>query len=206
MAKGCDVCESVGERSILEVHPSSPNSTPNMKRRVEGKNVALIFEWHNRKAAENLKRHGVSFQEAITVFADSLSVTTPELLHAAEEERWLITGYSDEQRLLVVVYTERDEALRIISARKATAHERRNYETGETMMKEATPERQDPDMPDEYDFTNGIRGKYADRFDDFTILVKLDNDVARMFPNAKAVNEALRALGKIIAQHQPKAD
>lgn len=74
------------------------------------------------------------------------------------------------------------------------------------MMKEATPQHQEPDMRDEYDFSNGIRGKYADRFDDFTILVKLDNDVARMFPNAKAVNEALRALGKIIEQHQPKAE
>lgn len=73
-------------------------------------------------------------------------------------------------------------------------------------MKKENVEQQAPDMLDEDNFSNGIRGKYADRFDDFTILVKLDNDVARMFPNAKAVNEALRALGKIIAQHQPKAD
>ena len=74
------------------------------------------------------------------------------------------------------------------------------------MMKEAIPQHQESDMRDEYDFSNGIRGKYADRCDDFTILVKLDNDVARMFSNAKTVNEALRALGKIIEQHQPKAE
>lgn len=166
----------------------------------------LIFEWDHRKATENLRRHEVSFQEAITVFSDPLSLTTSDLLHSEEEERWLIAGYSDKQRLLVVVYTERDDAIRIISARKATTHERKNYETGETMMKEATPQHQEPEMRDEYDFSNGIRGKYADRFDDFTILVKLDNDVARMFPNAKAVNEALRALGKIIEQHQPNAE
>lgn len=72
-------------------------------------------------------------------------------------------------------------------------------------MKKENVEQQAPDMLDEDNFSNGIRGKYADRFDDFTILVKLDNDVARMFPNAM-VNEAVPGRGKIIARHQPKAE
>ena len=71
-------------------------------------------------------------------------------------------------------------------------------------MSQTTSNKQDPDMLDEYDFSEGIRGKYAKRYHAGTNLIRLDDDVAEMFPDAKSVNDALRALGKIIAEHQQK--
>ena len=71
-------------------------------------------------------------------------------------------------------------------------------------MRQATSNKQDPDMLDEYDFSKGVRGKYAERYHAETNLVRLDDDVVEMFPDAKSVNDALRALGKIIAEHQQK--
>ena len=72
-------------------------------------------------------------------------------------------------------------------------------------MKQAPSNQHDPNMLDEYDFSEGVRGKYAARYQVGTNLIRLDPDVAQMFPNAESVNEALRALGKIIAEHQKKA-
>ncbi|MGH8593915.1 MAG: hypothetical protein ACREX9_14940 [Gammaproteobacteria bacterium] len=69
-------------------------------------------------------------------------------------------------------------------------------------MKKAMANPNDPDMLDEYDFSNGIRGKYAQRYREGTNIVKLDEDVAAMFPSAREVNEILRALGKIIKGHE----
>ena len=72
-------------------------------------------------------------------------------------------------------------------------------------MNQETSNQRDPDMLDEYDFSEGVRGKYAERYQAGTNLIRLDADVAEMFPDAESVNEALRALGKIIAEHQKKA-
>ena len=72
-------------------------------------------------------------------------------------------------------------------------------------MSQETSNQRDPDMLDEYDFSEGVRGKYAERYQAGTNLIRLDADVAEMFPDAESVNEALRALGKIIAEHQKKA-
>ncbi len=88
----------------------------------------MEFQWNNRKAKENMQKHNVSFEEASTVFSDFLSLTIPDPLHSEKEERLVIIGYSDKQRLLVVVHTERDDIIRIISARKATPYERKTYE------------------------------------------------------------------------------
>ena len=74
----------------------------------------------------------------------------------------------------------------------------------EEPMRQTTSNQHDPDMLDEYDFSEGIRGKYAERYYAGTNLIKLDDDVAEMFPDAKSVNDALRALAKIIAEHQQK--
>ena len=71
-------------------------------------------------------------------------------------------------------------------------------------MNQETSNQRDPDMLDEYDFSEGVRGKYAERYQAGTNLIRLDADVAEMFPDAESVNEALRALGKIIAEHQKK--
>ena len=88
------------------------------------------FEWDTEKAESNLQKHGVSFDEAATVFFDLLSITITDPLHAREETRFVITGMSQQQNHLVVVHTERGKKIRIISARPATASERKKYESG----------------------------------------------------------------------------
>jgi hypothetical protein len=86
------------------------------------------FEWDAQKAAENLKNHGVAFDEALTVFADPLANIFDDPDHSDDERRELIIGHSTEQRLLVVSFTDRGRRIRIISARQATARERMDYE------------------------------------------------------------------------------
>lgn len=88
------------------------------------------FEWDPQKAAENLAKHGVSFEEAASVFNDPLAYTFADPDHSVGEERLLTFGYSGAGRLLAVISTERGNALRIVSARKATRHERGIYEQG----------------------------------------------------------------------------
>ena len=90
--------------------------------------MALAFEWDPDKAATNLAKHGVSFPEATTVFGDPLSITVPDPRHSHGEARFAIFGMSDRGRLLAVLYTERTDRLRLISAREATRHERASYE------------------------------------------------------------------------------
>lgn len=90
----------------------------------------LKFEWDKAKAAANLVKHGVSFEEAASIFGDALALTFPDPDHSVAEKRWLSFGTSSEQRLLLVVHTERGRNIRIISARKATRHERTIYEQG----------------------------------------------------------------------------
>lgn len=92
--------------------------------------MALIFEWDPGKARANLRKHGVSFEEAATVFGDPLSLTIPDPVQATDEERFIIVGRSFRGRTLVVVHTERGDQIRIISARRATRHEREQYEGG----------------------------------------------------------------------------
>lgn len=87
-----------------------------------------LFEYDDYKAWINLKKHRVSFEEAMTVFVDQLSLTIPDPLHSFEEERRVIIGLSVKHRLIVVVHVDRGEKIRIISARKASADERKKYE------------------------------------------------------------------------------
>jgi uncharacterized protein len=90
----------------------------------------MEFEWNLDKAELNIEKHGVSFQEATTVFNDSLSVTFPDPDHSIGENRYVIIGVSRFGQLLVVAHTDRGEKVRIISARKATRQEKRFYEEG----------------------------------------------------------------------------
>jgi uncharacterized DUF497 family protein len=86
------------------------------------------FTWDERKAATNSKKHGVSFEEASTVFGDALAMAIED---AVDSERTLLLGMSERQRALLLVHTELDDStIRIISAGRATAHERRRYEEG----------------------------------------------------------------------------
>ncbi|MBI4485231.1 MAG: BrnT family toxin [Acidobacteria bacterium] len=86
------------------------------------------FEWDAKKAKENLKKHGVAFEEALTVFADPLARIFDDPDHSENERRELIIGHSASQRLLVVSFTDREPRTRIIGAREATAQERSDYE------------------------------------------------------------------------------
>lgn len=94
--------------------------------------MPIRFEWDAGKERRNRQKHGVGFEEATTVFADSLSVTIPDPDGSRDEERWVTMGVSHRHRLLVVVHTEEDEPqiVRVISARPADRDERREYEEG----------------------------------------------------------------------------
>lgn len=90
----------------------------------------MIFEWDESKARSNLTKHGVAFEEAATVFGDPLSLTVRDPLHSDEEDRFVTIGVSSGFNTLVVVYTDREDRVRIITARRATRAEVKNYETG----------------------------------------------------------------------------
>jgi hypothetical protein len=90
--------------------------------------ISLEFEWDEDKAEANRKKHGVSFEEAASVFADPLAAIFDDEAHSTEEQREIIVGHSDKNRLLLVCFTERAGAIRIISARRATNRERKDYE------------------------------------------------------------------------------
>ncbi len=92
--------------------------------------MSLAFEWDENKAEQNLKKHGVSFEEASTIFGDPLERTIHDPLHSEAEDRFISLGQSERRRLLVVVFTERGDKIRIISAREATRRERKDYEKG----------------------------------------------------------------------------
>ncbi|MCD6261950.1 MAG: BrnT family toxin [Deltaproteobacteria bacterium] len=91
----------------------------------------IIFEWDEKKAEQNIRKHSVFFEEAATVFSDPFSITIYDPLHSKDEDRFVILGMSENNSLLVVIHTERGDKIRIISARKATKKERRQYESNE---------------------------------------------------------------------------
>lgn len=90
----------------------------------------MYFDWDPDKAAGNYVKHGVTFNEAATVFGDTLGWTYPDSLHSDFEQRWITIGMSDQHRVLVVVHAGEDDDTRIISAREATRKERGFYEEG----------------------------------------------------------------------------
>jgi uncharacterized DUF497 family protein len=86
------------------------------------------FEWNSAKAVSNLAKHGVSFEEALTVFDDPLALILDDEEHSYGELREIIIGHSDQNRLVLACFTERSEKVRIINARRATRREREDYE------------------------------------------------------------------------------
>lgn len=90
----------------------------------------MEFEWDKKKAKANLSDHKVSFDEAKTVFADPLYIDFYDPDHSDDEDRYIVIGKSQRHRILIVSYTERDNKIRLISARKATRKEREDYEEG----------------------------------------------------------------------------
>ena len=90
--------------------------------------MSLLFEWDRDKARSNLKKHGVDFEEASSVFADPTAAIFADDAHSEDELREILVGYSARGRLLIVSFTERGQALRIISARQVTQRERSDHE------------------------------------------------------------------------------
>jgi hypothetical protein len=90
--------------------------------------VGYLFEWDVEKAAANVKKHGVTFEEACTVFGDPLAILMPDPDHSIGEQRYVALGMSNRHRLLVVAHAERPPRTRLISARPATRKERQTYE------------------------------------------------------------------------------
>ena len=90
--------------------------------------MGYVFDWDPDKAESSLRKHGVSFEEASTVFGDTLALLMTDPDHSAEEERYVLLGTSICQRLLVVAFAERPALTRLVSARRATRTERRKYE------------------------------------------------------------------------------
>ena len=143
----------------------------------------MRISWDPRKAEENLRKHGVAFGEGKTVFNDPLSRTIDDPDHSWGERRFLKIGESTSGRTIVVCYAIIDDDVRLIHARLATPVERRRYMRGEEIRDEAEDE-----IRPEYDFSRGVVGKH------YFPAVNLDSDVAAAFPDAKAVNDALRSL------------
>ena len=90
--------------------------------------MAIEFQWDKEKAGQNLKKHGVLFEEATTAFYDSLSITIIDKEQSLEENRFILLGLSNHGRLLVISHTDRGDKIRLISARLATSKERKYYE------------------------------------------------------------------------------
>ena len=88
----------------------------------------MEFEWDAEKDQQNQGKHGVSFEEASTAFGDPFALTIGDPDHSWEEQRFLTTGYTNGQRLVIASHVDREERIRLISARDVTAAERRNYE------------------------------------------------------------------------------
>lgn len=89
---------------------------------------SLLFEWHPTKAKQNWQKHTISFEEATTVFSDPFALTFDDVKHSNNEYRWLIMGMTPTSKLLLVSYTERNDRIRLISARKLNKREQKIYQ------------------------------------------------------------------------------
>jgi uncharacterized protein len=152
--------------------------------------------WDPKKAAENLQKHRVSFEEAQTVFHDPLIGTLYDHEHAEGEHRYVSIGHSTRQRTLVVWFTLNGDDPHLIGAREATRKERRRYMRGDEIRDEPPLS----EMKDEYDFSNAVRGSFY--LPDLRILVYLDPDVSKVFTTSESVNSALRYVMKHGVVHE----
>lgn len=143
--------------------------------------------WNDEKDEANLRKHGIRFEEAITVFDDPLIVVIDDPEHSHGESRFLAMGATDERRLVVVSYTIRNDDLWLISARPAEARERRRYMAGDSI-------RDEDEMRPYYDFSNGVRGKHYRGRPRTMVSYGIDAELAAYFPTSEDVNRALRML------------
>lgn len=151
--------------------------------------MGLKFEWDNNKARFNLSKQAISFEEASTVFGDLNSITITDPEHSLAEDRYLILGQSYRGKLLVVVPPNevRISELSVHGGQIERKHE---------LMKRIA--KSQGDMLPDYDFSKGLRGKYAKRYGKGSNVVVLDPDVAKIFGDSKSVNRSLRSLAKTL--------
>lgn len=169
------------------------------------------FVWDEAKAQSNERKHGITFKLAAAVFRDKLAGVRHDVSHDGFEDRWVVVGTVAGEMLVVVICTfaemRDNDRVRIISARRATLRERREYESGEFTIREPVmtdqyPEHSpavddDPDMEAEYDFSNAVRGKFAH----WRLPVYIENSILGYFhdrsiatgiPGDTLINEVLR--------------
>jgi uncharacterized DUF497 family protein len=164
--------------------------------------VSYNFEWDPKKAASNLKDHDVPFEEATTVFGDMLSLNMPDPDHSKGEQRFLVLGMSEKSRLVVV------STLNGPPGHESSAPDSPPATNGETMRTNNSKKRtaDTGTMRSEYDFSNAVRGVTAARYAKGTNVVLLDPDIAELFPDSRAVNEALRTFARLArSPRRPKA-
>ena len=163
--------------------------------------MALTFEWDARKAGTNTRKHGVSFEEARTAFADPLGRIMPDTRHSAFEQREVLIGVTERSRIVAVMFTERAQTIRIISADSSRAESALVMKKGtnKPALKKVkrAPRVAGDDILPEYDFSAAGPNRYAREYGRANV-VALDPDVAAVFPNAESVNRAHRALAGII--------
>ena len=150
------------------------------------------FQWDDRKAAANRKKHGISFREATGVFDDPLAAIVSDSNRSRDEYRYVVYGFpSNSEILLAVAYSFRGQRIRIISARRATSQERRIYMNKQFDRISDIDAADDYELPDEIDFRGAVRGLV---YIPGTVALRLDDDVAKHFRNGQQVNAALRQL------------
>ncbi len=133
----------------------------------------MIYEWDPKKAKANLRKHGMSFEEAATVFLDPLAVTYPDPDHSGDEIREITIGHSAKRKVVFLSHTQRGDRIRIIGAREAT--------------------------PRLSKLKGGVRGKYYRQATAGTNLVLIDPELTEIFPDTESVNRALRLLADTAA-------
>jgi uncharacterized DUF497 family protein len=151
----------------------------------------LRITWNQVKAAENLKKHGVSFDEARQIFSDPLRATDEDHEHSSDEDRYTSFGSTAAGKVLFVCYTLQEEELRLISARLATRSERRSYMDDEQMIYDEPAEAPD-DEAAHFDWSKAVRGLHHIPWVKGT--ATLDEDVYSIFRTSQEVNNALRML------------
>jgi uncharacterized DUF497 family protein len=155
--------------------------------------MAVTFEWDANKARTNLTKHGITFEEAATVFGDSRSLTIPDPVHSAVETVLSLSALPIVESCWLSSIPN-EARISASSTRESRADE------SDRIMKKVREKNNE--MLREYDFSQGVRGKYARRYARGSNVVVLEPDVARVFPNAEAVNSSLRSLAEIIRRRK----
>jgi uncharacterized DUF497 family protein len=162
----------------------------------------MEFEWDPAKAAQNLRRHRVTFNEAATVFGDFLGTTATDPDHSMMERRYITVGTSSRGRLLIVSHAHSG-----VSAFESSRRERSPEEKEKPMNQGKS--KVGGDLRPEYDLSellkNGVRGKYAKRYHADSNIVLLEPEIRRAFRSEKAVNDALRLVIELRKTTAPRA-